>query len=159
MRLLQTEYRMLTKAMLGIGILVVCSAQVMAQKIYRYEDADGNTVYAQSVPIGVKAEEIKPRFRVVLPETARAALDRLSGRAREAEQNRELSRSVADAASDDAQRKKENCEQARKNMAVLTGGAQRVQTTDEAGNLFTLDDEGLKAKTAQTQSQIDEFCK
>lgn len=140
-------------AMLLAGV----TQPVLAMKIYKYTDTDGNVAYADNKPANVTAQEMRPSVQQISPEAARKELDDLTQRARSAGQNRELVASSAEASEAEAQRRRDNCAQALKNLDILHTSP-RVQTADAQGNLFYLDDTAKQAKTAETQAQVDEYC-
>ena len=95
----------------------MCFGPANAQKIYKYVDSDGNTIYSQRLPAGVQGEELKPKFRTVSPNQAESELERLRERAnpktepdyaaQQAEENERI-----------AKIEKQNCEQAKKNLQI-----------------------------------------
>lgn len=146
----------LLPTLLALGLLG--ASGVSGAKIYKYVDENGNVVYSQTKPKNVEALEVKPRVRKVSPEEARKELDALGEKADNAGRNRDVIKKSKEDTEALAQREKENCETARKNLAVLQSSP-RVQSPDENGQLFVLDEEAVKAKTAEAQEQITRYCK
>lgn len=144
--------------LLCIFALALMASGVSAQKIYKYVDRDGNTIYSQNAPQDVQAVELKPRVQKVDPKAARAQLEALGQRAREAGDTRRQRGQIAAQDQEAAKREKQNCDLARKNIQILNGGA-TVQTTDASGNVVTLTEEAQAAKLRQAQAQVDRYCR
>jgi hypothetical protein len=141
-----------------VGLNVILAEPAQAQKIFKYQDKDGNTIYSQSLPHGVTGEELKPRIKKVTSEEAEAQLKQLGERARTAGRTREQNAEIAAQDSEADSREKANCEQANKNLTILKSAA-RVQTTDARGNLVFLTEEAQSAKLSQAQAQVKRYCK
>ena len=138
--------------------MLVLGSGGASAKIYKYVDENGNVVYSQSKPKDVSAQEVKPKVRKVTPEDARKQLDALGDKANNAGKNREVVEKTKKDSDALAQRESENCKTAKKNLEILQTSP-RVQAPDAQGKLFYLDEDSMKAKTAEAQSQIDRYCK
>jgi hypothetical protein len=142
---------------MGLALLLGAGTS-SAQKIYKYIDKDGNTIYSQRAPIGVNAQEINPRIRTVTPEEAKAALKRLGDRANSTTQDRkDAQQQVADEVEAN-KRNEENCEKTKKNLDILNNSA-RVQSTSSDGSLTYLTDKEKQRRLKQAQVQVSSFCK
>ena len=143
--------------------LLIMLAMLLAQpsthaKIYKYVDVQGNVVYSQSKPKNTTAQELNPHIQKISPEQATKRLEAIREKAANTEKNRDLLRKGKQDQAAIDKREKDNCEQARKNL-VLLQESPRVQATDDKGDLFYLDADGLKAKKAEAQGHITKFCK
>lgn len=141
-----------------LGVSAVSSASVNAQKIYRYMDENGNTIYAQQLPHGVTGKEVRPKFRSVSTKEATVQLKELSRRANPERRAPDYAAQRAEQIERVAEAEKQNCERAQKNLEILNTSA-RVRVADSGGNLVYLDDEGRTAKVSETRQNIQTFCK
>jgi hypothetical protein len=141
-----------------VAIMIAFAVPANAQKIFKYLDKDGNTIYSQSLPPGIKGTEVHLRVQKVSAAAAREKLNRLTAKTQNSQQNSELSATQQSTSKAEGVRRKRNCEQARKNLEVLKSSA-RVQAMDAEGKLFYLDDDNKQARTAETVRQVSEFCK
>lgn len=145
-------------ALLLIGALAVIAPNaVQSQKLYKYQDETGATVYSRKKPPDVKADEVR-LLGVAPPNTEaqekleqdKAALDERrtarseSAKTRSAEEEREAII-------------KRNCEVARQNLEVLRSGS-RVVETDKEGKPYFLDEAQTKRKLEQATKQVEEYC-
>lgn len=126
--------------------------------MFKWKDEHGNTQYGQYPPAGVQAERITPQsHKPSQPADTSSPQQRL----KELEQQQqEKAQSTSDAAKE-AQREqliKENCENARKNLAILQeGGHHRVRLPD--GTITYLTDEQKQQRIEEAEKQIAEYCK
>ena len=128
------------------------ASQAHAQKIYKYVDQNGNVSYSTSVPKGMKGQEIKPKY----PKGS-------SSSPTDAKKSEEPDASTdgvndpeADHARKLAERRKSNCEQARKNLELLDS-ATVVTIPNANGEEVTLDDEARAAQKQTAQRQIADY--
>ena len=143
---------------IAIVMSLVGTAPVHAQKIYKYVDENGNTMYTQRLPAGVAGKEVKPKFRQVTTNEATTQLKELSQRANPEKQPPDNAAKNAEHKKRVAKAEKANCDQARKNLEILNTSP-RVQAYDAKGNPVLLDDEGRAAKVSEAQRDIQAYCK
>ena len=133
-------------------------APAEAAKLYKWVDEDGNVTYSQQRPPNQQAETIRLRSSVLSSEGAQEKLDALNERANEQQKDRDFAENSASATRERDERMANNCKIARENLRILKTTS-RIQAKDENGEPYFLDDEGIQAKLAETQKQIDNNCK
>jgi len=136
---------------------------------YKWVDKDGKTRYGDSPPPGVKATPMKPPAAGATPAApaspAVGAKDAQKGAPPNSEQGfkeRQLkAKEDADKAAKEqanAEIKKQNCERSRSQLRNLQSG-QRISETNAAGERVFLEDDQRGVKIAESQKQVDEWCK
>lgn len=129
----------------------------VAQKLYKYRDADGTVVYSQRKPPEVDAKEVRligvqsadTEAREKLEDTNQALDERSQARNDATEKSpEELERDAAI---------KRNCKVATANLKVLQSGT-RVVANDKNGKPYYVDDAEAARKKAEAERQVAEFC-
>jgi flagellum-specific peptidoglycan hydrolase FlgJ len=129
-----------------------------ATKLYKYVDEQGNVTYSQKKPRGHEAETIKLDSATLDSSGAQDKLDELNERAAAQDKDREFAENDATATAERNERMANNCKTAQENLRILRTTS-RIQDRGADGELYFLDDSGIKAKMAATQDQIDNNCK
>ena len=149
-----TRYRLL----LSLALAAALPAHA-AKGVHMYYDEDGQPVYSQFAPAdGRESRTVKPPPPPAeAPEVAR---QRLNERLQQFEDNREDEELAAEktaAADTEANQKRQRCEAARKNLALLNGRSRQLFQT--ADGIRRLTDEERQAQRAEMQAIIDADCK
>ena len=134
------------------------SLPTQATKLYKWIDEQGNVSYSQLKPIDRESETMQLRGATLSSEGAQEKLDRLNERATAGDGDRDLANNAATATAERNKRLENNCKIARENMRVLRTTS-RIQSTDDEGEPYFLDEAGIQAKIAETQKHIDNNCK
>lgn len=113
-------------------------------EMYKWTDAEGNIHYSQSIPPGVEATTMKA------PPPPPTPVQKKQSK----EEEQEIKDQPIVTKRDEVVKK--NCEAARKNLNIYTN-YRRIM--NEKGEVEVLDEEVRKAKIAETQKQIKEYCK
>lgn len=138
--------------------LALCPwGSALAQKIYKWTDADGQVHYSQLPPTGVESEAVKGPAKV----DSDAALEALRARSKAFDERRTESAKAADKAGTDAasaDERKARCDGIRTQIERFQN-AQRVYETDASGQRVRLDPETRTARLAALQTDLDKSCK
>ena len=146
----------LTAITLVLGV-VLAHDPSHAAKIHKWVDAQGNVHYGHKPPPGARSSLVKTRKSHISDQAAKEQLKSLSEKSSEKDKNRALVKETEDENAAVEKRRKDNCQIARKNLAMLEG-SNRVQAKDSDGQPFYLSDEAKKKKIDQSNRQIKEFC-
>lgn len=130
--------------LLLIVLLMVPIAGAQAAKLYKWTDEEGNVHYTQIPPTEGPSEVITPEQA---PPAQPAAEDES-----EAEKSGE---GVSASQAANMRIKQENCEAARKNLAIYQSATTILQAD---GTELTLSDEMREAKIQESQKQIEFYC-
>ena len=103
--------------------LIALATSAHAQKIYKYTDENGNVIFSQSLPTGVKGQEVRPKVQKISDDDAKAQLDQIKSKLYGApppptEPTAKAAVSESEAAW--KERNKKNCEVARRNLDLLS---------------------------------------
>jgi hypothetical protein len=124
--------------------------------MYKWTDADGNVQYGQYPPAGSKAERMNA---APTPKSAPAGkplqqqVEELN-KAQDAEKQRKME---AAQKQQDAENRKINCENARKNIERLNYGGNRLMHMPD-GSYQRLDEKQKQEQLEKNQKAIKEFC-
>lgn len=129
--------------LLLIVLLMVPIAGAQAAKLYKWTDEEGNVHYTQIPPTERPSE-------VITPEQAPPAQP-----AAEEGDAEKPGEGVSAAQADNMRIKQENCEAARKNLAIYQSATTILQAD---GTELTLSDEMREAKIQETRKQIEFYC-
>ncbi len=143
-------------AMMVVGALAALPAPGQAAKFYKWVDEQGVTHYTEKAPEGTNATTV--RVGDTTSSDAEDEIKQLGERraATEAEKKKAAEnapKTPAAGAADERKRQQENCDQHRKNMAVLQAGG-RISTTDEKGERRYLSPEEIQAQTKTSEDEI-----
>ncbi len=136
--------------------LLLCAANAAGAEMYKWTDAQGRTEYGQHPPSGVQAERLRRA-----PGPATPAARATPGEQLEALKQRqdEEHKQAAEARQDQQQaaQRKRQCENARKNIALLgKGGHHRVKMPD--GSYQVMDDAFLQRELEKNRKAEKTFC-
>ncbi len=151
-------YRRNWLATITLATALGTALPVQAGKLYKYVDEQGNVTYSQSKPLGQEAKTIKLKSATLDASGAQDKLDELNERAASQDKDREFAENSATATAERNERMANNCKTAQENLRILRTTS-RVQDRGADGELYFLDESGIKAKMAATQEQIDNNCK
>lgn len=158
--MLNLRFRPILPLLAGLALAAAIGAPAPADaRIYKWTDADGNTVYSQQPPpSGVKAEQVDEAPPP--SEDPEAAMESLRERADafdERREDRQKSDEEREAAAEREKRQKEVCEQLRENLRVLQTNNQ-VREQGEDGEYKMLPEEQRQARIESTRERIENEC-
>lgn len=158
-----------TKKRLGfqsnIGLLLILlagfSTAVCAGGIYKWVDEKGNVHYSQD-PQHQSAQQMqlkipKSSSTSTGQETAPATAQDANKDDGEQKEGQNEAVKEADAKKQEQETRKKNCQIAMQRMAGINAGG-RLYEVDEKGERHYWDDSTRKAKLAEAQSNVDEWC-
>ncbi len=140
------------------ALLVMAPVESSLARLYKWVDEYGNVTYSERKPPGQQAEEIKVRTAPVSPSRAKEQLDSMKDKTETQQKDRNFARTAAGETEKEVEAFKKNCEIARQNRRVLENSS-RIQDKDDQGNPYFLDPKEIQAKLAQTNKQIELYCK
>jgi hypothetical protein len=147
---------MLRTALLALSLTLTVGPAGAA--MYKWKDAGGNTQYGEFPPPGAEAERISPSgtSHKVAPQDTRSPQQRVEKmEAQESKKNEEAAAAQAEAHLQELRR--ENCNIARNNLAVLKeGGHHRVRLPD--GTVTYLTDEQKQQRIEEANQQVKDNC-
>ena len=128
-----------------------------AAAMYKWTDAEGHVQYGAHPPAGVNAKPIKAA-PAPSSQPSRAPLqEQLDELEKQAEQRREEASKAAET-QQEAENRKINCQNARKNIGELNRGGHRLMHMPD-GSYRRFTEEERQAEIAKNKKAIDEFCK
>ncbi len=151
---MQASLRIALLAAAGL-LLGVSAAQ--AQKLYKYKDASGATVYSYTKPPDAKADEVR-LLGVAAPD--KQAQEKVSKDTEALDERSKERTAAAEKSAQDQEREaiiKSNCEVARKNLEILQSGS-RVVETGKDGRPYFLDEKQASERLEKAKKQVEEFC-
>ena len=150
----------------GVVWLVFClaflSASAHGGEIFKWVDEEGNVHYSQDPPMNKAAKPMS----IKVPKPSAASEDSASqtestaeaksppGSEDKAAEQKALQEA---AARKQQEAEKKNCQIAMKRFATVTAGG-RLYEVDEQGERHYWDDATLKAKQAEAQKDVDQWC-
>jgi hypothetical protein len=141
-----------------LALALVLAASQAGAAMYKWTDSQGRTQYGQFPPTGIQAERITAagtRHRVD-PQENLSPQQRLE-QLEEQKKQQEEQEAEAEAVRQRLARRENNCQLARKNLAVLQEvGHHRVRLPD--GTVTYLTDEQKQQRIADTKRQIEDNC-
>ncbi len=149
-----------------IMLIVMVSSQLLAQKIYKWVDENGQTHYSSTKPVGQETETLKLKKppKASQQNTPEQAADDPAS-AKESEQTAEEAK--AEAAAEEAAKKelaqadlinnRKQCELARKNHAALNATV-RVSRTNANGETVRMTDDERVNALKEAQKGIKRYC-
>lgn len=150
------------KAFFWTGCLcaALISGAVHAQQ-FKWVDANGRTQYGDTPPPGVKATRLRPPPG---PASTPEGAAKGSSAAEQEEAFRKRRKAQEEAAAkaaakqDEAAARKENCQRAREQLAMLESG-QRISRIDAKGERYFIDDKERAAELARVRDLAAQECK
>ncbi len=140
-----------------IAAVLACSS--VAAKTYRWVDENGVTVYSQSPPPSGAATEIKPPPPpAISPEEAWRKLDAQKQKLEDLREDRELEKKAASEKKAEADRLKNNCEAAKRNLAGYIARPHARQKGAD-GEYRYITEEARQERMKQAKEQIKENCR
>lgn len=138
----------------------LASSGVQAQRIYKWTDAEGNTVYSQTPPPpGIKAERIRGAPRP--PEDPDEAMQALRERAEaftERRDDRLLVEKEGQAALDKKKQIDEICAKLRKNLETLQNNSRIREQSGEGSESVIITEEQRQERIKSTQERVQKEC-
>lgn len=141
-----------------LAMTLILAAAGANAAMYKWTDQNGNVQYGQFPPTGVEAERISASgtTRKVEPQDSKSPQQRLEELEEQKKQEGEQEAETA-ATQQLAAQRRNNCELARKNLAVLQEeGHHRVRLPD--GTVTYLTDEQRQQRVDQANQQIKDNC-
>lgn len=139
--------------------MIAATVQVFAAERYHlWYDENGQAVYSQFAPGGGRESKRvgPPPPPAESPEQARARLQQRLQQFEDNREDRELAAEQTAKIQDEAKLKRQRCELARQNMALLNGPARRLFQTEDG--IRRLTEEERQAKRTEMQQIIDSDC-
>ncbi|KXU38553.1 hypothetical protein AXE65_12815 [Ventosimonas gracilis] len=136
------------------ALLLVCSASVSAQQIYRWVDEKGSVHFGAQPPQGVEAERISakaPRPSGVAAPAANKASGVMDAK------QQEIELQVKNEVAEQEAERKMFCEQTRTNLAQLRNNP-RLSYVDEEGKTHILSDEERQQRLNDAEQSVKDFC-
>ena len=141
------------RILIATALLCLAPLHMAAATAYKWVDENGETQYSQTPPTATTSELIKTP---TAPATNPAPEQMPSGSA--TQNPADSNPPDAKAKAEDTAVRAENCANARKNLDILKNSP-LVTVKDKDGLYHHLTDDERKARIAETQKRIDEFCK
>jgi hypothetical protein len=147
---------------LGISLLIAGTPGTAGttNKIYKWVDQNGATQYTQMPPpAGMQIIEIRSAPPPADdPEAERAKVQQETEALDERMKERQEAATKAEVQAKNEEIRRQNCINASKNLTELQqGGIKRYRTAD--GSVLRLTEEDRQKRIAETQAQIEKFCK
>lgn len=130
-------------------------ANAHADGVYRWQDAQGNTVFSQRPPPGRNAELVKPRAGKPAPDSGRQ-LD--AARNRFAPPAAPEKPAVKTPTPDEYAKMASVCRQAQNALKLLQEN-NRPRYVDESGKSAIMGDDLKASRTADARKKISEYCR
>jgi hypothetical protein len=146
-------------AALAVVVSLLFTAAPAGATMYKWVDKNGRVVYSdQPPPSDIKSEIVKPPPPPVNPNAAKEFADKeLEIKLRDKKRTEEAQ--VAEKARVEAERRRENCVQARGQLQALQVASQSFYRYTEKGERIVLDDTARRAAVEQQQQVVRENCK
>ena len=140
-------------------LFALLATEPLWAEVYKWTDADGNTVYSQVPPSdGRRPETVAPPPPPAeTPEQANARLDALQQQLEDAREDRELKSQKEQKSASEAAARRENCAKARSNLQGLEQRARQL-VSDGKGNYRRLNPEEKAKQAAEYQKIIQRDC-
>ena len=138
--------------------LALVSAPLAQAEVYRWVDENGVVHFSQRPPQQGDYQEQKLRVAPPAdPEAARARVDKLIERQKNAEAARRQHRKEAAEAAKKREIQQQNCNKARQHLDGLLARP-RVLMRNPDGTMTRLTEEERQTRIAETRKRIEEFC-
>jgi hypothetical protein len=142
----------------AIAVALLVAAAPAGATMYKWVDKNGKVVYSdQPPPADVKSEIVKPPPPPVNPNAARELADK-ELEIRQRDKKRADDAQAAEKARAEAERRRENCAQARGQLQALQQNANVVRY-NEKGERIVLDDAARREAAERQQQAVLENCK
>ena len=143
---------------IGVAIGLVFAAMPAAATMYKWVDKSGRVVYSdQPPPADVKTEIVKPPPPPVNPNAAKELADK-EQEIKLRDKKRAEEAQTAEKTRIDAERRRENCVQARGQLRVLQLANQNYYRYDEKGERVVLDAPARREAIELQQQIVRENC-
>jgi hypothetical protein len=148
----------LFRSLFVVVLLAGAWTQAPAQ-LYKWIDEDGNVVYSQfAPPVDTPGEVVPPPPPPAEdPATAQQRLQEQLQRSADYREDQELAAEKAAEMQTTAERDRERCAQARRNLQNLDGRSRQLYRTPD-GSVVRLTEEERQQRRAEAQRVIDEAC-
>ena len=138
--------------------LALVSAPLAQAEVYRWVDENGGVHFSQRPPQQGDYQEQKLRVAPPAdPEAARARVDKLIERQKNAEEAKRQHQKEAAEAAKKREIQQQNCNKARQHLDGLLARP-RVLMRNPDGTMTRLSEEERQARIAETRKRIEEFC-
>ena len=141
---------------ISIALLAAVLAFPASAAMYKWKDADGNTQYGQFPPSGVNAAPMKSEPAPKSAPARKPLQDQVKDLDKQLEEQ-ESAKAEAAAKQQNAEIRKQNCANARKNITQLGYGGNRLAQMPD-GSYQRLSEKEKQAKIKKNQDAIKEFC-
>ena len=140
-------------------VILISSSAVLAGKIYKWTDADGNVHYGSEKPADADAEKMKVDTSKAGVDTGADALDKLKQEADD-EAERVKEEGIPEqppVPSLPMKEVKRRCQAARQDLATIQSRGQ-LRERDEKGEIRYVSDEEKQRRIKTAKQQVREYC-
>ena len=140
-------------------VILLSSATVLAGKIYKWTDAEGNVHYSSEKPADAAAEKMKVDTGKTGVDRGARALDDIKQQVDD-EAQRVVEEGIPEeppVPSLPAKEVKKRCQAARQDLATIQARGQ-LRERDEKGNISYVSDEEKQRRISFAKKQIREYC-
>ena len=144
-------------------LLIACAlafSVAAAAQTYKWVDKDGKVRYGDTPPADAKVQRLKPppgpaAAPGAAPEAKKPLTPEAAFRKRQVEKAESEQKAQKEA--EDAQRKRENCDNAQARLRLLESGA-RITTTNAQGEREFISDDARARDVERTRKAVSEAC-
>jgi hypothetical protein len=142
--------------------LAFLCASANAGEIFKWVDEQGNVHYSQDPPMNKSAQPMNikvPKESAASEETSAQSASTAADKPPAGDEDKAAEQKALQeaAARKREEAEKKNCQIAMKRLATITAGG-RLYEVDENGERHYWDDQTLKAKQADAQKDVDQWC-
>jgi flagellar biosynthesis GTPase FlhF len=149
-------YSKLVSASLTLSLLALSSAYA---GMYRWVDEDGVTHYTQTPPINEESTLIEePKPPTTPSDEAWKKLNKQRSQQQSSRETRAQKKEEQKKLAEEKEIKEQNCEAARKNLAILQNGPPTRRMKTASGEYVRLTEEDYQQKVDEARDNIKEFC-
>ena len=148
------------KILITLSLAMLFGSVDLAAKTYKWIDDAGNVVYSQQPPPDNR-ETVRigaPPPPAESPEEANKRLQEQMQRFESTREEKKAAREEATSTRVDAEKKAENCRNARANLQTLQNSPAARRFKTESGEYRKYTSEERAAKIKETEQQIETFC-
>ena len=148
---------MIIKTLASTCLALLICVVAHATTVYKWDDAEGKTIYIQTPPpAGTKFEIMDEKITGSARSVAKAQSGSAQSTLEQRREERIQDKTEREVIEESNRIKQENCTLAKKNLDSLTS---RGQVTLKYGDVYRkLTEEERQAKTQETKSLVEEFC-
>ena len=141
----------------ALTVTAFLAASAVNAQIYQWKDENGKTTISDKPPIGNVRQQRKIESEPPVSPPQKTIADRdldFRKRLKESQENSEKAAKEQTASAE----KKENCDNARRQLQVLESG-ERITLRDDKGERYFIDDTKREQEIAKTRQAVQSNCK